>query len=188
MATVKLFKETTLPGSLQAHAVYFVAPAAHPNYLEVYVTDAAGTATRRTHRVEDIQAMIDTSIAGLGGSIEFVADIAERDALSPSNGEKVYVENASDDPSVTSGAATYIYRQSTTSWIKDSESEAMDLVLTWAGLTDGPSSSPAQVDAAVAASHSHNNKTQLDKVGQDANGDMTYDGQNIRARLETSSW
>jgi hypothetical protein len=42
MATVKIHKTTALPGTLEGHAVYLVAPASKPNYVEMYVTSADG--------------------------------------------------------------------------------------------------------------------------------------------------
>ena len=52
-----------------------------------------------------------------------VADITERNALTPSNGSLALVLDASADATVDSGAATYVWRTSTTSWIKVSEAE-----------------------------------------------------------------
>lgn len=187
MPVYRVYKETALPGSLQAHSIYMVAPAAHPGFLEIYVTDAAGTAHRRTHKVEDIQAMIDASLAGLNGTA-IVDDITARDALTPSNGDTVLVIDASADATVASGAATYVYRLSTTSWVKISEAESMDITLNWSDIVGKPSSSAAAIDGAVTNSHTHANKTQLDKVGEDGNGEMTYNSQNIRARLESTGW
>lgn len=187
MSVYKVFKETALPGSLQAHSIYLIAPVAHPGFLEIYVTDAAGTAQRRTHRVEDIQAMIDNSLPSLGGTT-IVDTIADRNALTPENGDTVFVIDASADATVTSGAATYIYRTATTSWIKISEAESLDVVLTWSAIVGRPTSSVADIDDAVTKRHTHSNKTQLDSVDQDADGELTYNGNNIRARLETTGW
>jgi hypothetical protein len=185
MAVYKVFKETALPGSLQAHSIYMVAPAAHPGFLEIYVTDAAGTAHRRTHKVEDIQAMIDTSISQLN-STSVVADIATRDALTPQEGDQALVTDASGDATVSSGAATYVYNG--TAWVKISEAESMDITLNWSDIVGKPTSAVAEIDDAVSKRHTHANKTELDKVGEDGNGDMTYNGSNIRARLETTGW
>lgn len=187
MAVFKVFKETVLPGSLQAHAIYLVAPVAHPGFLEIYVTDAAGTTHRRSHKVEDIQAMIDASISSLG-STNIVDDITARDALTPGNGDQVLVIDASGDGTVATGAATYIYRLSNTTWVKISEAESMDLTLSWADLTGAPSSSTADIDDAVAKKHLHSNKTQLDKLGEDGDGNMTYGGTNIAPLLSSNTW
>lgn len=187
MAVYRIFKETVLPGSLQAHSIYLVAPMAHPGFLEIYVTDAAGTAQRRTHRVEDIQEMIDNSLSSLGGTT-IVDTIADLNALTPENGATVLVIDASADATVTSGAATYIYRTATTSWIKISEAESLDVALNWSAIVGRPTSVVADIDDAVTNRHTHANKTQLDNIDQDAEGELTYNGNNIRARLETNGW
>ena len=103
-------------------------------------------------------------------------DITARNALNPTANIQVFVIDASDDTTVTSGGATYIYRLSTTSWIKISESESLDLVLSWANLTGKPSSSVTDIDNAVSLRHTHANKSELDKIGEDVNGNLTYNG------------
>lgn len=187
MAQYKVFKETALPGTLDPHSVYLVAPAAHPGYLEIYVTNAAGDATRRVPTIPNIQAMIDVSLAGATGGASIVDDIAARDALTPDDGEQAYVIDASADGTVSSGGATYIYRLSTTTWIKQSEAESLDLALTWASITGKPTSTPAQIDAAVTASHSHTNKTELDKIGESA-GRLQYDGAFPTIDWDSTGW
>lgn len=188
MATIKIHKTTTLPGTLEGHAVYLVAPAAKPNYVEMYVTNADGSIARRVINSDDIQAMIDAAVAGISTGIEIVADIAARDALTSTNGKYVLVLDASADPTVTSGAASYVWRQATSQWIKLTEYESLDMTITWAMIQGTPTSTPAAIDAAVANSHTHANMTQLSKVGEDGNGDFTYNGLQPRARLETAGW
>lgn len=50
----------------------------------------------------------------------------------------------------------------------------LDLQLTWNNITGRPSSSPADIDDAVAKRHTHSNLTQLNKISEDANGFLTY--------------
>jgi hypothetical protein len=188
MAVIKIHKTTTLPGTLEGHAVYLVAPAAKPNYVEMYVTNADGSSVRRVINSDDIQAMIDAAVAGVQTGIEIVNDIAARDALTATNGKYVLVLDASADATVVSGAASYVWRAATSQWIKLTEYESLDLTITWAMIQGGPASSPAAIDAAVANSHTHANMTQLAKVGEDANGDFTYNNLPPRARLETAGW
>jgi hypothetical protein len=176
MAEYKIWKETALPGSLEAHSIYLIAPAAKPDYVEVYVTGAAGTTVKRVIGQDDVQALIDASISGLGAGIEIVADIAARNALSPTANIQVLVLDASADATVTSGAATYVYNAGTSAWVKIAEHESMDVTLNWAGIVGRPTSSVADIDDAVAKRHTHANKTQLDKVGEDGNGKLTYNG------------
>jgi len=173
MAIVKIHKTTTLPGTLEGHSIYLVAPAAKPNYVEMYVTSADGASARRIINSDDIQAMIDAAVAGVQTGIEIVADIAARNALTPTNGKYVLVLDATGDPTVTTGAASYVWRAATSQWIKLTEYESMDMTITWAMIQGGPTSAPSAIDAAVANSHTHANMTQLGKVGEDANGDFT---------------
>lgn len=168
----KLTAVPTLP--CDPNAVFFVAPTGKPNYIEVYVSNNAGTALRRLLTDTDIQGLIDTSISGLAGEMPIVADITARNALTLTKNTQVLVLDATGDSTVAAGAATYLYRVSTTSWIKLSEAESMDLVLQWANIQGRPTSTPTAIDAAVTNSHAHANKTQLDKIGENASGFLTY--------------
>jgi hypothetical protein len=184
MPAYKVFKETALPGSLVANAIYLIAPTGNPNALEIYVTNSAGTAARHLPTLDEIQTMIDAAAS----SPNFVvATIAERNALTPSNGSVALVIDATGDGTVASGAATYVWRQSSTSWIKISEAESLDMTLAWSSITGRPTSSPAQIDSAVAASHSHTNKTQLDKIGE-SSGAPTYNGDPIVTGSASPAW
>lgn len=190
MTTFKVFRETALPGTLQPYAIYFVAPPSKPNYVEIYVSDAAGSSTKRVLTDTDIQALINASIAGLGEEMPIVADIAARNALASTltRNTQVLVLDATGDTTVTTGAATYIYRVSTTSWIKLNEAESMDLVLQWANIQGRPTSSASAIDAAVSNSHTHANKTQLDKIGENVNGLLTYNGVLPTMGWNTVAW
>lgn len=188
MASLNFAKVTALPGSLLPNTMYLVAPSGFPNALEVYVSDAAGTASRRTLQRSEVQAMIDAAVAGGTGGAIIVDDIAARDAVTADNAQSVFVVDASADPTVDTGWATYIWRESTSSWIKTGENENLDVVLTWSRLTDGPTSSPAQIDQAVADRHTHSNKTQLDQIGQDTDGNLTYGGSRPLTPLGDEAW
>lgn len=188
MPNLEAHKVTALPGALLPHSIYFVAPAARPNYVEVYVTNAAGDAARKIIDQPDIQAMIDAAVAAGSGGTIIVDTIAARDAVSAENAQTVYVVDASADATVTSGGASYIWRESTTSWIKMSEAESLDLSLTWAAITGGPSSTPANIDAAVAARHTHANATELGKIGEDGDGNLTYGGVQPMAPWASTGW
>lgn len=174
MAIFQIYKETVLPGVLEAHSIYAVAPAAQPDYVELYITNALGVA-RRMLTGDDIQSLIDASLAS-AGSLIIVADIAERDALVLTGNTQVLVIDASSDPTVTSGSATYVYDFDNTTWIKTGEYESMDVVVNWDNIVGKPTSTPTQIDTAVANSHTHANKTELDKVGEDGDANFTYDG------------
>ncbi|MGE4532092.1 hypothetical protein [Halomonas sp.] len=187
MATLKLYRETALPGTLEANSMYFVAPAGSPDYVELYVTGNTAGAVRRIIKEDDVQALIDASLAGFG-EIEVVADIAARDALTLTSNAQVLVLDASADTTVDSGAATYVYRSSDSSWTKISEAESLDLALTWAALDGKPSSAVADIDDAVTKRHTHANKTELDKIGEDGSGNLTYNGSLPATGWESANW
>ena len=194
MATLRIFRETTVPSqaALVPYSMYVVAPPARPNYVEIYVTDSAAspnTGIKRVPNTTDIQAMIDASMAAASAqSVFIVADIAARDALSPSLPVMAHVVDASGDATVTSGGATYIYDSANTAWIKTAEWESQDVTIAWADITGRPSSSAAQIDGAVTASHSHTNKTQLDKIDEDGDGNLTYGGELPHIGWDSTGW
>jgi hypothetical protein len=188
MAVLQIHKVTALPTPVVGNSVYLVAPTAKPNYVEMYVTNTDATVTKRIINSDDIQAMIDASIAAAGCGVTIVDTIAARDALAKSNGMYVLVIDATGDSTVTSGSASYVWRSATSSWIKLTEYESLDLQLTWDNLTGKPSSTPAQIDSAVTNSHTHSNMTQLSKIDEDSNGNLIYGGNPPRARLETVGW
>jgi hypothetical protein len=186
---LKIFRETALPSTLVAYAIYMIAPAARPDYVEIYVTDSTGAAKRVINKA-DIEALIAAAVAN-ATELLIVADIAARDALTLTSTRYVFVKDASDDTTVDSGGATYLYDPNASAgarWIKTSESETMDVQITWAAMQGKPTSSPTAIDAAVSASHSHSNKTELDKVGQDAAGNLTYSGSLPHAGWDTTGW
>lgn len=184
MATqiAKFHKVTSLPVTLVPDSFYFVS---NGTIAESYLTDSTGIA-KSIGNSQMIQSIVDASLAGIN-TIEIVANITERDALNPTTNITVLVLDASADSTVTSWAAQYAYRASTTSWIKLTEYESLDLVIDWADIQNKPASSVADIDDAVNQKHSHTNKVQLDKIGEDANGDLTYNSQAIGV-FNTKNW
>lgn len=132
MPAIKIHKTTTLPGTLEGHSIYLVAPAAKPDYVEMYVTNADATAVRRVITEQDVINLIAANISS--GGVQIVNDIAARDALTPVNGQLVYVLDASADSTVASGAASYIWKADTSEWIKLTEFESMDVVVQWSDI------------------------------------------------------
>lgn len=187
MANFSTHRVTALPGTLLPNAIYYVAPPGRPEYVEVYMTGSSASTVKRIVNSVDVQAMIDAAVSGLGG-LAIVANIAARNALNPTSNAMVVVLDASADPTVNSGSALYAYQLSTTTWIKLSEYESLDVNLAWGSITGRPNSSPAAIDAAVGASHSHANLTQLNQIGQDADGHLTYAGQSPKISWDTNAW
>lgn len=187
MATYRIFKETTLPGSLQPHSIYLIAPAARPDYVEIYVTGASAATVKRVIDQAAVQAMIDAAVAAGSGGTMIVDTIVARNALTPLNAQTVLVIDASGDATVTAGAATYVWRAATSAWIKISEAESLDLVLNWTGIAGRPSSTAANIDDAVSKRHAHANATELGKIGE-ADGNLTYAGALPRIGWDSTGW
>ncbi|MEM0325232.1 MAG: hypothetical protein QXW35_04990 [Candidatus Aenigmatarchaeota archaeon] len=187
MAIVKLFRETALPQTLETNSIYLIAPPSKPDYLEIYVVGNTTSSVRRVITKDDVQAMIDASQSG-ASEITIVDTIADRDALNPTKNMFVLVLDASDDPTVDSGSASYVYRASTQQWIKIAEYESMDVVVQWSQIQGKPNSTPEDIDDAVAKRHTHANMTQLNKIGEDANGYLTYNGNYPKIAWDSTSW
>lgn len=188
---ISFYQETAVPTTWQAGGVYFIKPTTPPvgapaDYCEIYIVNQNGTVTAHTPTWGEIDTHITNKLSATG-ALTIVADIAERDALTDKNGE-VFVRDASADTTVASGGAKYLWDATNTAWIKVSETESMDVVLNWADIVGKPSFTPAQIDAAVSASHTHTNKTQLDKVGEDGSGNMTYGGNPVSTQWTTNAW
>lgn len=191
MAAFKIHKVTSLPGTLEAHAMYLVE---NGTFAETYVTNASGVARSmgNTAMIQSVaQGVVNTALAD-ENLVEVVADITARNAL-PGTGRNFFalVLDASADSGVDSGAALYAYQESNTTWHKLAEYESLgeNLTFAWGSLTGGPSSSPAQIDATVAAQHSHTNKSVLDLL-TDSGGALAYNGSPVNSGgdWDTTDW
>jgi hypothetical protein len=63
----------------------------------------------------------------------------------------------------------------------------MDVVLQWANIQGRPTSTPAELDDAVAKVHVHANKLTIDKISE-TNGDLVFDGKNADPVLRATDW
>lgn len=188
MAQVRFFKVTTLPGSLQPDSFYFVE---NGSYAESYLTNSAGVA-RAVGNSAMINALISEALAnwsGAASTVQIVADISARDALIATleANAMILVIDATADPTVDAGSALYAYDATAEETYKVAEYESMDVVLQWADLVGGPTSTPAQIDNSVSLAHSHSNKATLDLLGADADG-LLYNGQGVTTRWTNNNW
>lgn len=186
MALVKFYKVATLPGTLEPDSFYYVE---NGSYAESYLTNSSGVA-RALGNSAMINALISAAITDAltdYSALEVVADIAARDALALERNALVLVIDATADPTVDAGSALYAYVEADASWVKVAEYESMDVVIQWASIQGGPSSTPAQIDTAVSQSHTHSNKAVLDKFTESA-GQPQYNGQPIKSGWETANW
>lgn len=184
----QVHKVVELPSSLEANALYFVAPAGKPDYVEIYVTDSTGSKAKRVLNEDDIQALIVAELGSFTGpaELEVFDTIADRDEVTPEGVSYAYVVDASADDTVESGGASYIYNAKASEWVKTSESENLDIVLDWDKIQNKPNSTAAQIDQAVTQSHTHSNKEFLDKVGENEAGDFTYGG--VKVSADSTQW
>lgn len=191
MATpnLKFYGLSALPGTLEPDAFYYIE---NGTYAEAYITNSAGVA-RMVGNSTMINALIAAELSQWTGSssqVTIVADIAARNALTADaeTNLMVVVLDASDDPTVDSGSALYAYSLSADTWYKLSEYESMDVTVAWDDISGKPSSTAAQIDSAVSQAHQHTNKAQLDKVGEDANGNLTYNGSAVKTQWIDKAW
>lgn len=195
--SIKFYKVSALPAELEANAFYFVGGVGS-DYAESYLTDSTATpVAKQIGNSEMINDLVDTKIGELE-RFRVVADIATRDAQEATGQSyMVLVMDASADATVDTGAALYAHDGSTGNFLKVAEYESMDLnfqqiidglVIDWSQIQNGPTSTPAQIDQAVTDSHVHANKVQLDKVGEDADGRLTYDGVTVGATWANNDW
>lgn len=69
-----------------------------------------------------------------------------------------------------------------TAW-KQIDAQQISLNFTWGNLQDKPASTVLSIDNAVTVAHNHTNKIVLDKIGQSAAGNFTYNGIEIGVRV-----
>lgn len=174
MQTLRIFRETAAPTTWQAYAIYIIAPAAKPNFIELYTTSSTGEPKRIINHA-DIEAMIQSAISA-SNELTIVATIAARNALTPTRNMFVFVTDATGDATVKSGGATYLYNMSNATWAKVSEAESLDIASSWSSIDGRPNSAVADIDDAVSKRHAHANMTQLNKIGENASGQLTYGG------------
>lgn len=186
MATLKFQKSDVLPGTFEASTVYMLSDT-DSNYMQFYLSNAAGSAVRRLPTKADIDTAINTAVAAYSNSV-VVADITARDALNPVVVTIALVIDATDDSTVTSGSATYVFDPADDTWTKIAEHESMDLVTEWDNIQNKPSSSVAAIDAAVAVSHTHANKLVLDDLSEDASNNLMYNSEYIDPVLRAEDW
>lgn len=181
----KVFKETGVPTTWVANSLYLIKDPAKI-HAEAYITSNTAVPTRMINE-DDVKVLITAAISTTN-ELLIVANIAARNALVLTQTISVYVTDATADSSVTTGGAYYIWNSSNSTWIKTAEAESMDVALSWANISGKPSSTVSQIDAAVGNSHTHSNKTQLDKIGEDGSGNPTYNGSVISNALESANW
>lgn len=181
----KIFRETSIPATFAPDSVYEIYDSVS-DQIQHYVVNSAGVA-KRTLVKSDVAAMI-TAALGTVNQVTVVSNIEARNALNPTNSINVYVEDATGDATVKSGGAAYIYDLPNAIWVKTYDAQSLDVQLTWSALQNKPTSTVAQIDSAVASSHSHTNKTVLDSLADDGAGNLLYKSSAISTTWSSLNW
>ncbi|MBO4300841.1 MAG: hypothetical protein J5861_04475 [Desulfovibrio sp.] len=114
--------------------LYEEHPKTDGGQVALSATYSGGSATTAQAEFEALRTLIATMQSTIDGQTKMtvVADITARDALTGMNvGDQVWVIDASADNTVSSGAAKYVYQDSTNGWVKTAEAESMDVVVDW---------------------------------------------------------
>jgi hypothetical protein len=180
-------KLTAVPSSFAPNTLYFIGPSDATDELQIILSSKDGSTARHAITKSEIQDLINSAIKA-ANAILYAADITARNALSLSSNAMVYVADATGDSTVKSGAALYFYDSSKQTFTKVAEYESMDLVITWDIIQGKPTSAVADIDAAVTKAHTHANEAQLDKIGEDSDGNLTYNGKTVGATTSNNDW
>ena len=170
-------KLLTLPSVLEPSTVYFVVNQTNSAFIDGYVSDVDGLTAKKLWSLEDTQqyitnALLNTSLT----NITIVNDIFERDNLSLSKSFFVLVKDATSDPTVLSGSASYVWDFPNQTWIKLSEYESLDISFDWNSIINRPNKTKEEIEDAVDKKHAHGNLTILEGIGEDINQKLTYKG------------
>lgn len=175
-----------LPVTLSPSTMYIIK-ASDPALVDLYFTNTDGTEVRHVVNSSDIAKIVSDAV-GSASDIMVVANNAAMNALRPTRTIMVLSLDASADPTVNSGAALYVFNATTTSWVKVADFQSMDVVLKWDNIEGRPISSPHDIDGAVAISHGHANKSELDLIGVDSKDNFMFNGQYIQVPLLAEEW
>ncbi len=184
MSQMKFYKVNALPQVLEANAMYLVSTA---DGMDLHVASNDGLSAKRVINKSDVETLIATTPTQVV-PVKVVSDITARDALDTSEIVMAIVIDATDDNTVSSGSALYAYNNTSSVWIKLSEVESMDLVLSWSNLEDKPTSTVEAIDDAVTKAHTHDNIAVLDQLDV-SDGQLIYNGAIVApSNLGATEW
>lgn len=173
VSTLFIQRVNKLPDNLTPSTMY-VVKSTIGNVVEIYFTDANGTAVFHSITYEEVSRLINSAIDSFTDLL-ILPDILSRNKLNPVRNELVLVLDATGDPSVNNGAALYVYDYNTNTWYKVSEFESLDITLDWGNIAGRPVSLPANIDNSVSLAHTHSNRSVLDLLSADDTGNLLYD-------------
>lgn len=138
---------------------------------------------------EDFVENIVNGVLDDNSYILVASDIAGRDLLTPTRNSLVWVLDATDDETVETGGAVYVYRLSNETYNKVAEFESMDVVLDWDNIQNKPTNAVEDIDDAVDKRHEHTNSDELDSIAENGVGELLYNGVYPRSQTwKQSRW
>lgn len=186
MTQLRIERVLALPETKTGSTLYFVK-AADADLAEIFLTSTDGTEVRHLINKSEIQTIVNTAVGNFNNLL-LATDIAARDLLAPTKNVLVLVTDATGDATVHAGAALYFYDFSSTTYTKVAEYESLDVTLEWANVQNKPLSAVDAIDDAVAKKHAHVNAAQLAKIGEDGEGNLTYNGTQPGVPLAVAAW
>lgn len=190
MSLLRIERVLGLPETFEPSTMYInkVENGSEDFLVELWFTGADSIPVRVFTR-DDANTDINDALSNFN-NILIVEDIQERDSLDITHSTLVLVRHAEDDVTVTTGAALYVSEGmgSEVTFHKVAEYESMDVNFSWDNIQGKPNSSAFQIDTAVDNSHTHENMSELQKIGENAQGQLTYNGNGINANVSISDW
>lgn len=187
MSNLNIKRVSGLPSTIEPNTLYFVADATDTKLINIYLSGIDSSNLKHIISKEDIAGLISNAISSLS-AIRVVANIAARDALRLTANTMVLVLNATGDPTVTGGGATYLWNIDTRAYAKVSEYESMDMQLKWDSIEGAPTSPVASIDSAVVLAHNHGNHDVLDKLTTDSSGNLMFNGNYASTSFSVVEW
>lgn len=170
-----------LPGTLEANTMYIVkAPGALE--ADLVFTGSDPTVNASTISRMSIEQIVGTAVDA-STSVYFKQAYADMLSDRPKANALVYVADTTGDPTATTASRVYLYNKATNTFMGFPNSGGGSSDVTWNQILGKPTSTPAQIDQAVAQMHTHTNKQVLDLIGENASQKLTFRG----AQVDTPS-
>lgn len=183
----QIIRDFVLPNPTEPDTLYLIAREENPALpLSAYVTDKQNQ-LRTLFSIEIVNNVVQSHLQGRLLSA-VVGNLNERDTLELNDNAVVLVHNNGYPPiDQPKGRMTYFYVHETKQWFPIAGDAGG--VITWETISGRPVSDAASIDDAVNKRHEHTNKGVLDKLGENATGQPTYDGKALsNVRLTTAEF
>jgi len=130
---MEIIKVLSLPVTLAPNTIYATKDGASGSIL--HLTNTLGSVVFSTPSL----AVIDSRVASVTGGIVVYSTYADMtSSAAPTTNTMLHVIDATGDTTVLAGGATYLYVLSTANYVKISEFESMDLILSWDNILNKP--------------------------------------------------